>query len=121
MIDAVIHHKADEYPDCQKRKHFNQGFKGNGGNHAFVMFIGINETCAKQNAKKGQANRGPKPTIGKDADGFAHRGNHAIFPAGQNRIAGGNRFQLKRDIGRCANHRDQGDKHRKLRAFAIAR
>ncbi len=51
ITDPAIHHKADKNADRQKREHLDQAFKGDGGNHAFVMFICINKTRAKQNAK----------------------------------------------------------------------
>ncbi len=123
MIDidkAVKHPVNDEKADHQKGCKLDQAFKCHGQDQAIMMFGCVDIANAKQDGEHRHQDGDIKRRIlGKMAFGMAD--NLLAEIADQYIKRHRNRFELKRNIGQHANHRDQRNKGSQTLAFAIAR
>ena len=118
---AVIHAVGYEYAHGQERDEFDHGFKRDGGNQAFVTLCRIQMPRAEEDGKPRQHQCDIKRVVMHEplrADFFG-QGDAGIMQ--NNGKAGGNRFELQRDIGNDADHRDDCDQPAQQLTLAVAR
>ncbi len=106
IIEAVIQTERDEHADRHKREQLDQRFKGDGQNHAAVMFGDVQVTRTEDDGEQRQNQRHHQRRIlGAGAGGVRHRTD-------QNIHAQHDAFQLQGDVRQHADQADQRHHHR---------
>ena len=109
----------DEDADRQERGELDDGFEGDGRDDAVVLLLGIDIACAEQDREQRHPRRdGQRQPDLVDA---AQRPAGKLAHPGDRLQRRGDRLELQRDIGRDADHRDDGDEHRQPARLAEAR
>ena len=121
ICKAVVHAVSDKQPHREKRHQLYHRFKCNRGHQPFVALGRIQMARAEQNGKHRQHHGDVKGVVADEqltADFFRH-GDAGVVQ--NNREAGGDGFQLQRDIWNDADHRDHRHQAAEQLAFAVAR
>jgi hypothetical protein len=120
--DAVVHAVGDEQAHGEEGEQLDDGLEGDRRHHALVMLGSIQVPRAEQDGERSENHGHPERGVSGErmaAGGGARR--HADLRILQkDRVAGGDRLQLQRDVGQDADHRDHRHQTAQQRALAVA-
>ena len=118
---TVVQHVGRIYADRDEGQQFDHGFEGDCGNQAFVTLGGVEMARAEQDGEYRQQQRDIKSIVGEQRyRGLAvGRGDGRVLEDDGKTV--GNGFQLQRDVGHDADHRDNRHEAAQQLAFAVAR
>ena len=111
------HSPRHEYADGHEGQQLDDRLECDRGNHALVAFGRVQVPSAEHDREAGQQQRNVQRAV---APPVANRWNTLTERGGQQRVSGGDGFQLQCDVRHDADHGDQGHQPGQQRALAVA-
>ena len=109
-----------EQPDSDEGEELHQGFQRDGGDHTMMALVRVDCPCAENDSEERHPGGDPERHV--DTQGVARRaGQVAGIGIDDHLNAGGHRLELQGDVGRGADHRDQGHQNGKAGTLTITR
>src|SRR6185437_13980962 len=117
--EAAEHAPGDETTDDEEGEKLHQGFEGYRQDHAFVMFGGVDLARAEKDGEERHDQRDGQRRVVPDRLAMRNRLQRGRILR-QRDEARRYRFELQRDVGKRADHRDDGDRRAQHLALAVA-
>ena len=121
LAEPAIETERHEQADSQERDEFDDRLERDGRNHAFMLLARIDMARSEEDREERHDQGHVKPGVLQEVCARRRARHHNLGIVQQHRKAGRYRFELKRNVGEDADHRDDRHEPAELKALAIPR
>src|SRR5262245_11195969 len=121
LAEPAIETERNEQTAGQKRDELDDRLEGNGGHHAFMLLARIDMARSEQDREERHDQGYVKPGILQEKRARRRARHYDSGIVQQHRKAGRYRLELQRNVGKDADHRDDGHKTSELKTLAVSR